>query len=118
MELWKALAVLYPTARPTLDYEIRDDGAGARIGRWNLTDPQPDDTALLAAIVAYDTAQAQRNADAQTLRQKVVTVAQSAVGLSIDTLTAAQVRALVAVVLWRAGALKPDGTVKPLAEWT
>ena len=42
---------------------------------------------------------------------------QSAVGKAYDALTAEQVRALFAKMLWEAGALNNDGTVKPLGEW-
>lgn len=70
-----------------------------------------------AAIAAREAAKQQAESDAAALRQKIVTLAQSAVGLSVDTLTAAQTRALVAVLLWQAGALTRNGTVRPLAEW-
>jgi len=53
----------------------------------------------------------------QTLRETVKTTAQSAVGVAYDALTAGQVRALFAILLWREGALNNDGTVKPLGEW-
>lgn len=52
-----------------------------------------------------------------TLREQIKTVAQSAVGVAYDQLTAAQVRALVAILLWKQGALNNDGTVKPLGQW-
>jgi len=53
----------------------------------------------------------------QTLRETIKTTAQSAVGVAYDALTAAQVRALFAKMLWEAGALNNDGTVKPLGQW-
>lgn len=43
--------------------------------------------------------------------------AQSSVGTAFDSLTPNQVRALLAIVLFRAGALNDDGTVRPPAEW-
>lgn len=118
-ELWKALTYLYPNARPLVDYELTDnsDGRGPQITAWRLPGAQPTEAELDAASATYDAAQTQRDADAQALRQKVVTVARSAVGQTIDTLTAAQVRALVAVLLWKAGALTKDGAVKPLGSW-
>jgi hypothetical protein len=117
MELWKALAHLYPTAQPLIDYELRDDGAGAYIARWSLSEPQPTPAQLEAASAAYDAAAAARAAAAQQLRQQVVTLAQSAVGVRIDQLTAAQVRALVAILLRESGGLANDGTIRPLAQW-
>jgi hypothetical protein len=59
----------------------------------------------------------QARADAAALRQQVITIAQSAVGTRVDLLTAAQVRALIAVLLWKGGALDKSGVVRPLAEW-
>ncbi len=64
----------------------------------------------------------QATEDAETVaqsqvRQAVLTLAQSAVGVRFDQLTAAQVRVLFAIVLRQAGALNADGTVRPLAGW-
>ena len=112
-----ALAHLFPTADPMRDYEIRDDGSGARIVAWSLAAPQPTAADLQAASAAYDAAKAQADADASALRAQVVSVANSAAGVLITNLTAGQVRALLAVLLWKVGALNPDGTVKPLAAW-
>lgn len=116
--IWKALAHLYPHAQPFVDFEIRtgDDGH-ERIAVWNLPGSPPTDAALLAAITAYDAAQATQAAEATALRQQVVSLAQSAVGQSIAGLTAAQVRALLALLLFNAGAITAQGTVKPLSDW-
>lgn len=116
-DLWKALAYLYPAASPITDYELRDDGGGAYIARWNLPAAQPTDTEIATAISAYDARQAQRQADAAALRQKVLTLAGSAVGIAVDQLTAAQVRALIACLLFEAGALDKSGIVQPLGTW-
>jgi hypothetical protein len=117
-ELWKALAYLFPNAHNLAGYVIQDDGNGPYIAQWGLPDPQPTETELAAAIVAYDAAQAQRDTEAAALRQQIITLAQSAVGVRIDNLTAAQVRALVAILLWKGGALDKDGNVRPLGQWT
>ena len=77
----------------------------------------PTQAEIDAAIAARAAARQQAKLDAAALQQKIVTVAQSAVGQSIDTLTAAQVRALVAVLLYRAGALDKTGVVQPLRTW-
>lgn len=60
---------------------------------------------------------AQERQDAAALRQRVVTLAQSAVGTRVDDLLTGQVKALVAILLWQAGALDSSGTVQPLATW-
>lgn len=117
----KAIRHLYPDAVRLVDYDVSDegDGLGPRITFWNeaTLGPQPTRAQFEAAVIAFDAAQTQAATDAATLRQAVLTLAGSAVGQSIGALTAAQVRALVAILLWQAGALKPDGTVRPLAEW-
>jgi hypothetical protein len=117
MELWKALAHLYPDAEPLRDYAIVDEGAGPYIAVWSLPGEPPTQAELDAAIVAYDAAAATRDADASRLRQRVRTLAGGAAGKLITNLTASEVRALVAVLLWKAGALTPDGAVRPLDEW-
>lgn len=79
------------------------------------TDPTQQESD--AAVLALQQAAQQAQADAAQLRQQVVTIAQSAVGVRVDLLTAPQVRALFAAVLWQEGALKPDLTIRPLADW-
>ncbi len=117
MILSNALKYLFPNANPQRDYEIRDSGSGAFIAVWNLQAAQPTEAELQAASDAYDVAKATSDADAAALRTLVVTTAQSAVGVVITNLTAAQVRALVAILLWKNGALTPAGAVRPLNEW-
>lgn len=117
MNLAGALRYLFPNADPIRDYEIRDEGQGAFIAEWRLAAAQPTAAELQAASDAYDAAQAQAESEAAALRIKVRTVAQSAVGVLITDLTAAQVRALLAVLLWKAGALDKDGKVRALNDW-
>jgi hypothetical protein len=117
VEIWKAIRYLYPTAVPLRDYEIRDDGTGAAIVAWHLPQPQPTAVQLQTACDAYDAREAQAAQDAAALRQQVVTTAQSAVGVAFGNLTAAQVKSLLAVVLYKAGALDKAGVVLPLNSW-
>ena len=79
------------------------------------SDPTPAESA--AAIAARAQAEAQARTDADTLRARVLAVGQSAVGVSLDALTPAQVRALIALLLWKAGGVADDGTVRALREW-
>jgi predicted NAD/FAD-binding protein len=67
-----------------------------------------------AAVAAAKEAAQQATRDARAL---VVNLAQSAVGVRFDLLTAAQVRALAAILFWKEGALTGAGLVRPLAEW-
>lgn len=55
--------------------------------------------------------------DNEAIRTLVVQAAQNAVGVNLTALTAGQQRALLAILLWKAGAVNPDGTVRPLAQW-
>jgi hypothetical protein len=79
------------------------------------TDPTPAEIA--AALAARQAAAQQAQSDALALRQRIVTLAQSAVGVSIDALTAAQRNALIACMLYKAGGIDKDGIVRPLAQW-
>jgi hypothetical protein len=47
----------------------------------------------------------------------IKTLAQSAVGIAIGSLTTNQVRALLAVLLWKAGGIDESGRVKKLNTW-
>lgn len=117
MNIVNALRHLYPNAEPLRDYVLRDDGGGPYIAAWSLPDPQPTLSELEAASTAYDAAETQRQTDATALRQRVLDLAQTAVGVRIDQLTAAQVRALFAILLHKEGALTALGTIRPLGEW-
>jgi hypothetical protein len=79
------------------------------------SDPTP--TEIAAAIAARVAKAQQDRADAAALRTRVLTLAQSAVGTQLDQLTAAQVRALVACVLYKAGAIDTAGIVRPIGSW-
>lgn len=89
----------------------------------DLTAPQQ--AALAALVAAHDYTQRtaaqqsadQAKADIATAKNQAVTIAQSAVGVGIGALTAPQVRALVACLLWKNGALNPNGTVRALSDW-
>lgn len=97
------------------------DGAAVRstlAADWQGPLPtDPTQAEINAAIQARASARQQQQQDATALRQRILTTAQSAVGVSIDNLTAGQVRALVATLLYRAGAIDKNGVVQPLGEW-
>ena len=84
----------------------REDG----LVRSGLLADWPAEQARLAALE-------QERLDALALRQQILTVAQSAVGVAFDQLLAGQVRALFAIVLRKEGALDKDGKVRALGEW-
>jgi hypothetical protein len=69
------------------------------------------------AIAARETARLAALAAAATKRQQILTIAQSAVGVRVDLLTAAQIKALYAITLWQQGALDAGLIVRPLADW-
>lgn len=116
-QLWKALTHLFPNAVPLRDYTIVERDGVQSIALWNLPQPQPTQAELEAAEAAYDAAQATQQQEATALRNQIVSIAQGAVGVRVDQLTAAQVRALQAILLWQAGALNNDLTIRPLGQW-
>lgn len=73
--------------------------------------------AVETALAEAEAARQQAADDAAALRSQILTLAQSAVGVSLGQLTAGQRNALIAGLLWRMGALTPDLHVRPLAEW-
>ena len=79
-------------------------------GRVVRSAPEADAAALIAAL------EAEREA-VQALRQQILSLAQSAVGVRLDALTANQRNALIACLLWRAGGVANDMTVRPLGQW-
>lgn len=78
---------------------------------------EPTQQEIADAIAARETARQAALAEAATLRLAIITLAQSAAGARVDQLTAGQVRALFAILLWEEGALKNDLTVRALSEW-
>lgn len=79
------------------------------------TEPTPQESA--AAIAARAAAVESDRLSAIALRNRVLSVANTAVGIQLDALTPAQVRALMACLLWKAGGLTAAGAVKPLDQW-
>jgi hypothetical protein len=68
----------------------------------------------------YLAEQARVDADreaASQLRTQILQAAQSAVGVRLNDLTAAQRNSLIALVLWKEGGVKNDATIAPLGEW-
>lgn len=79
------------------------------------TDPTP--TEIAAARAARDAQAVQDKADATALRTRVLTLAQSAVGVQLDQLAVPQIRALIAILLHKQGAIDKSGAIRPLADW-
>jgi hypothetical protein len=69
------------------------------------------------AIAAIEAARVAARAAAAAKRQQILTIAQTAVGVRIDLLTAVQIRALFAVILWKEDAIDAGLLVRPLSEW-
>lgn len=69
------------------------------------------------AITARQAAAAAELAAIAALRVQIVNLAQSAVGVRIDLLTAGQRNAIIACLAWKSGAIANDMTVRPLGEW-
>lgn len=70
--------------------------------------------AVAAIVAAHDPAGESAN---QARRGRIRQLAEGAVGTAVAELTLAEVHALLAVLLWRAGALDDSLRVRPLDEW-
>jgi len=57
------------------------------------------------------------DARSRVVKGAIVQTAQTAVGLRYDNLTAAQVRALFGIVLYKEGAIDTALRIKPLNQW-
>lgn len=68
-------------------------------------------------IVAVEQQEAQERTDRLATIALIKPIVQGAVGKNITALSAAEVRALVAVLLWREDALDAAGNVRPLGRW-
>lgn len=77
----------------------------------------PTQAQIDAALAAIAQAEQQAQADAAQLRQQVLATLQSAVGVRFIDLNNAQLKAIVEVLAWQAGALNKDTTVRPPADW-
>src|SRR5262249_31481098 len=115
--LYHAIIQLYPGADPRRDFLLQDDGAGPYIAAWRLADPEPTAEQLAAASAAYDAAQQQAAQEDATLKQEILSLVQSAVGVRYNLLTAAQRNAIAALDWYRRGLLDRQGRVKPPGEW-
>jgi len=80
------------------------------------TDPTPE--ASTAAIAARQQAAIDMANAATQLRQQVLALAQGTVGMRVDAaFTTAQLRSLLAILLYKVGALNNDLTIRPLGDW-
>lgn len=114
------MPIVLQRLRPGSEYHWKGDGWGtyADIGDWR--DPhttKPTEAELYAEWDLYQAEVARQTDDEIALHNRLTTLAASTAGLQADQLSAVQVRALLTLLLWRAGAIQADGTVRDLAEW-
>lgn len=74
----------------------------------------PDDVDVSAIIAAHVDSDPTED---QKIRSMIVQTATSAVGVKLTDLTLAQIKALIACMLYKAGGVDETGTVRPLREW-
>lgn len=87
------------------------DGEYVWIDLPDELDPGP----ALQVIAAHD---AQAQSGRSKLRAAIVQRVQSTVGIRVDQLDAAQLKALVIALLWNAGAIDPDTlAINQLDDW-
>ena len=103
-------AVLLGEQLSAINVEVSTGSAGVRL---HLADAG-DEAAARAIVAAHDAAQ---QSAGQQLLSSIKATAQSAEGVALNDLTQAQIKALVAVLLWRVGAVANDATVRALNEW-
>lgn len=110
-----ALKQLYPTANPLLDYTVIDNGSGPQVIYWNESKlgAQPSTAQLAAALAQVRSAQDSRNIRRARLRALVSTI----VGKDVVSLSALEVRAILAIVLERLGVLDDTGRIQPVVLW-
>ncbi|MBA3867793.1 MAG: hypothetical protein H0X30_01415 [Anaerolineae bacterium] len=105
---------------PTAEYHWKGNGWGtyADIGEWRSPlIPKPSEVAVYAEWDLCLAEQAKTASEDDASRHRIVTLAQSAVGVQVEQLSAIQVRALIALLLRKEGALTADGSIKPLTTW-
>lgn len=92
-----------------------DDGHTMEVVEWrDQATMKPTEGAVIADWDVYKG----EEQEATNLRQTILANAQSAVGKSLDALTAAERNALIALLLYKAGGVHPrTGVVQPLGDW-
>lgn len=82
---------------------------------------RPTDAEVLTAANELENDEIEEQNNRNTTVQQVQNIAQSAVGVRIQDLTATQLQALLAILLWKERALEvengTDVIVRPLNEW-
>lgn len=73
-----------------------------------------DEEAIETVVLAHDP---EKLTSYENVRNKIKIVAKSAEDVALNDLTQGQIKALLAVMLWKAGGVADDMTVKALGEW-
>lgn len=89
----------------------------AAIGAGSVEIDDATDQAYVGLLQAALTAAAETEPEWGPVYRAVKSAAQSAVGVALTDLTNAQIKALLAVLLFEKKAVDQDGKVRPLAEW-
>lgn len=103
-----------PTNTPSV---VVDLTTGQTTTRPLTAAEQAEYDARQTAAAAEATVEAQRQTDRTTARNAVLTIINSAVGVRFQDTTQAQKLALIAALLYKAGALDKDLIVQPPASW-
>ena len=121
--LYDQLAAAFPgwinQPEDQADYPFKFWLEGASAGEsWVQTLQVPDDAdeqQVQAVLAAHDPKAENKR---ERMKGQILLMAQSAVGVKLSDLSAAQIKALLACLLYRAGAIDPEAMqVLPLNNW-
>jgi hypothetical protein len=76
-----------------------------------------EEQAVLAERAAAAISEANERTAANTLKNNIISIAAGAEGKVLTALTATEVRALMAILLYKAGGVDSANKVKPLSQW-
>ena len=96
--------------RCLLFMSMNDERDGVKL----IVPNEADEKAIEAVVLAHDP---NKPTEYEILRSKIKATAKSAEGVLLKDLTLGQIKALLAVMLWKAGGVSDDMTINKLGEW-
>lgn len=121
MTLLEIIRQRYPDAEPG-QFEIVQDGTEIRLERWDVRDDgaftaRPDEAQLRAWIDEQEQRQLREMAQEHSLQKAAAAINRPATGVHWAQLTPAMKDRLLIALLYHAGAVAPNGRVRPVEQW-